>query len=82
VRCSGGGLEPFSAPWTRSRVCRALKRLGVIENLITFAVWMLHDASNGRRLQDLVGGFERRLVREKRVSTSETGSGSVQRLEP
>jgi hypothetical protein len=32
-------------------------------------VSMPHDAGNGRRLQDLVGGFERRMAREKRVST-------------
>ena len=40
-----------------------------IEYLITFAAWLSHDAGNGRRLQDLVGGFERRMAYDKRVST-------------
>jgi hypothetical protein len=60
-------LGPASAREVLAR--RDTAEGGGIENLIAFAVWMPHDAGNGRRLQDLVGGFERRMAREKRVST-------------
>jgi hypothetical protein len=42
---------------TREALTRRDTEEGRIEYLITFAVWLSHDAGNSRQLQDLVGGL-------------------------